>query len=109
MIFSVDQTVYNAKVHDHLPKLSSLLSGLVNDRPKVIVVSALGNDGTRNSEWAGNWLTWDAFLATGKKTSGKATEIEWYRGSFDWPLWILFSSGTTSKFYPVHCYSGTGR
>lgn len=99
VIFSVNQTVYNAKVHDHLPKLSSLLSGLANDRPKVVVVSALGNDGTRNGEWAESWLTWDAFLDTGKKASvtDTGTEIDWYRGSFDWPLWILFSSGTTSK------------
>lgn len=24
-------------------------------------------------------------------------DVDWWRGPFDWPLWILFSSGTTSE------------
>ncbi|KIO29526.1 hypothetical protein M407DRAFT_70382, partial [Tulasnella calospora MUT 4182] len=47
--------------------------------------------------WNDGWVSWDAFLESG---SGGG-EIEWFRGSFDWPLWILFSSGTTNKPKPI--------
>lgn len=36
----------------------------------------------------------------GEKKLGRTSEgeIEWARLPFDWPLWILFSSGTTGSF-----------
>lgn len=99
VIFTVDETVYNARVHNHLPKVGTLLSALKDSgqEPKVVVISsAFGGEGdscTKKVGWNDGWVSWDAFLESG---SGGG-EIEWFRGSFDWPLWILFSSGTTSE------------
>ena len=96
VIFSVDETVYNAKVHPHLPKLAALLSGLVQDIPPVVVVvSALGKK-TDHAE--AGWMSWEGFL--GEEALAGEKEISWFRGPFDWPLWILFSSGTTSEWCP---------
>ena len=91
---------YNAKVHPHLPKLKSLLQGMserLDQRPDVIVVPHPSYKGDRN-EWDSAWMGWDDFVRIGRaKKLGRTTEgeIEWTRMDFDWPLWILFSSGTT--------------
>ena len=91
---------YNGKVHPHLPKVSALLLGLLKNvgiEPKVIVVHS-----DRNPEdppqWQSGWTSWKEFLQVGaeKKLGRKPDgEIEWKRLGFNWPLWILFSSGTT--------------
>ncbi|KAI6105574.1 acetoacyl-CoA synthetase [Pisolithus sp. B1] len=97
VIFAVDAVVYNAKVHQHLPKLRTLLSGL-RDRcalePKVVIIETGKRD---PSIPIGRWELWDNFIAEGKAIAlgRKNGEIQWARQSFDWPLWILFSSGTT--------------
>ncbi|KAG8888435.1 hypothetical protein FRB98_007647 [Tulasnella sp. 332] len=101
VIFSVDSTVYNAKVHTHLPKLASLLSSISDDpscpKPKVVIIPALGDECTKHELGNKEWVTWEGFLP---KEQGK-NEIEWHRAGFDWPLWILFSSGTTNKPKPI--------
>ncbi|KAG1754051.1 uncharacterized protein EDB91DRAFT_1101357 [Suillus paluster] len=103
VIFAVDAVVYNAKVHPHLPKLQSLLSGLSERcslNPVVIVIQS-GRDASR---WGPDWVSWDTFISRGKSSSlGRASdgEIEWCRQCFDWPLWILFSSGTTGRPKPI--------
>ncbi|KAI0921855.1 hypothetical protein AcW1_004282 [Taiwanofungus camphoratus] len=105
LIFSVDAVVYNAKVHAHLPKLKVLLTGL-SDRgsiiPKVVVIHhASGPD---KHDWDSRWVSWDEFTANGKRAKLGRTaegEIEWQRLSFNWPLWILFSSGTTGRPKPI--------
>ncbi|KAJ3894142.1 acetoacetyl-CoA synthetase [Lentinula edodes] len=91
---------YNGKVHNHIPKLKSLLSGLnevVSTKPKVVVVYT-GLEGTDQAEWDDTWVDWSAFVRQGqgvKLGRSEDGEIDWYRGSFNDPLWILFSSGTT--------------
>ncbi|THH33618.1 hypothetical protein EUX98_g606 [Antrodiella citrinella] len=105
VIFSVDAVVYNAKVHSHLPKLRLLLAGLSERaglRPQVVAihVSAAGERVPLDSDW----IAFEDFVATGKSTQLGRTadgEIEWARLSFDWPLWILFSSGTTGRPKPI--------
>lgn len=103
VIFAVDAVVYNAKVHQHLPKLQALLSGL-HERcalePKVVIIETGKRD---PSILIGGWEPWDSFIAEGKaKALGRRNgEIEWSRQSFDWPLWILFSSGTTGRPKPI--------
>ncbi|EPQ59247.1 acetoacetyl-CoA synthetase [Gloeophyllum trabeum ATCC 11539] len=105
VIFSVDGVVYNGKVHPHVPKFSSLLSSLRSEgiSPKVVVVNAITTQGDRTG-WQGDWISWSNFVNEGKmKKLGrdKGGEIEWSRQKFDWPLWILFSSGTTGRPKPI--------
>lgn len=103
VIFAVDAVVYNGKVHHHLPKLQSLLSGL-SDRcsldPVVVVIQSVRDA----SGWDTKWVSWNTFISKGKSNSlGRTSEgeIEWCRQGFDWPLWILFSSGTTGRPKPI--------
>lgn len=45
-----------------------------------------------------DWTSWDEFVRLGgEKKLGRTAdgEILWKRMEFDWPIWILFSSGTT--------------
>ncbi|KAJ6539357.1 acetoacetate-CoA ligase [Mycena capillaripes] len=98
-IFAVDAIVYNAKVHDHLAKLSALLSGLdaKSVNPLKIVIIPYAKD---PSTWKEDWLSWDDFIGQGEADKLGVTpsgEIRWHRTSFNWPLWILFSSGSTGK------------
>ncbi|KAH7929458.1 acetoacyl-CoA synthetase [Leucogyrophana mollusca] len=103
VIFAVDAVVYNAKVHPHIPKLKALLSGL-RDRcpvqPKVIVIRATST-ATSSSEWEKDWVDWETFVNGGERHSALEEEIQWSRQGFDWPLWILFSSGTTGRPKPI--------
>lgn len=88
---------YNAKKHDHIPKLREVVQGLEKLRlkpEKVVIISLDSCSGLPKTEsWDADWVRWDDFLASG----GSAEEIPFYRGSFDHPLWILFSSGTTGQ------------
>ncbi|KAI9000978.1 acetoacyl-CoA synthetase [Trametes punicea] len=100
LIISVDAVVYNAKVHPHLPKLKDLLAKLSERaqlHPEVVVIRHPFEVSTRE-EWDTNWIDWADFVAEGhEKQLGQTPdgEIEWRRFDFNWPLWILFSSGTT--------------
>lgn len=96
-------TRYNGKIHDHLPKLQTLLSGLAekNLTPAAVVIipfSSTSRD--KPSSWPAESTSWTSFLESGKQNPVGRTptgEIDFYRTDFDWPLWILFSSGTTGK------------
>ncbi|KAJ7068285.1 acetoacyl-CoA synthetase [Mycena amicta] len=98
-IFAVSAVVYNGKVHDHLPKVSAVLAGLASKSvpaPKVVIMNSL----PYSQEWQAGWTTWDDFIHQGEADKLGRTpsgEIIWYRASFNWPLWILFSSGSTGS------------
>lgn len=104
-IFAVDAVVYNAKVHPHLPKLEQLLSGLAKKglAPKVIIIHTIPQT-VDHTAWADDWTSWEKYLQEGRTSQlgrDSSGEIEWHRASFDWPLWILFSSGTTGPPKPI--------
>lgn len=49
-------------------------------------------------DWDPEWIDFQTAISLGKdKVLGRGSdgEIEWVRLGFNWPLWILFSSGTT--------------
>ncbi|KAJ7129661.1 acetoacetyl-CoA synthetase [Mycena epipterygia] len=100
-IFAVNAVVYNAKVHDHLPKLAALLSGLDSKsdaQPKIVIIHSIPYAEDR-SAWNEGWVSWDDFILEGEEKLGRTPsgEILWHRASFNWPLWILFSSGSTGR------------
>ncbi|KAJ7638822.1 acetoacetyl-CoA synthetase [Roridomyces roridus] len=98
IIFAVDAVVYNAKVHDNLGKFSTLLSGL-KSKPKVVIMH-LDSYPEERSAWREGWVSWQDFILQGdaaKLGRDASGEIEWYRASFNYPLWILFSSGSTGE------------
>ncbi len=96
---------YNAKVHPHLPKLTTLLAGLserISLTPKVVVAHHPSYSADHDT-WGNDWTSFDEFVNIGKERKlGRSPdgEIEWARLGFDWPLWILFSSGTTGGCLP---------
>ena len=102
-------------MHQHLPKLSALLLGLSNEfpSPKVIVIRSFAQ--VTYQSWERDWVSWEDFVQEGaqhKLGRSESGEIEWGRLSFDAPLWVLFSSGTTgrpkcvlfAKFYLFECH-----
>ncbi|KAF8321164.1 acetoacetate-CoA ligase [Clavulina sp. PMI_390] len=106
VLFSIDSMVYNAKKHDHIPKLRQVISGLdkLGLAPEKVVIISLDSQNVEPTGWDASWISWKDFLARGAariaSEPGRA-EIPFYRGSFDHPLWILFSSGTTGKPKPI--------
>ncbi|KAG2013636.1 acetyl-CoA synthetase [Coprinopsis cinerea AmutBmut pab1-1] len=105
-LFAVNAVVYNGKIHQHLPKVSALLDGLskkVDLAPKVVVIEPPFRPHSRDG-WNGDWISWASFISSGEDHKLGRTadgEIEWRRQNFDWPLWILFSSGTTGRPKPI--------
>src|SRR6202040_3670352 len=68
-IMSWMQCRYNAKVHPHLPKLSSLLSGLSQRsllQPKVVIIHSIPNSVSDRTGWDREWVSWETFLSHGK-------------------------------------------
>ncbi|TEB30279.1 acetoacetyl-CoA synthetase [Coprinellus micaceus] len=114
-LFAIDAVVYNGKVHPHLPKVRTLLSGLaqrVHALPQVIVIrngglstSALGEQEGKLGQYDPTWMSWSEFVSIGQKnpTLGRTEtgKIAFVRLGFDAPLWILFSSGTTGRPKPI--------
>ncbi|KAF8195880.1 acetoacetyl-CoA synthetase [Mycena galopus ATCC 62051] len=97
-IFAVDAFVYNAKAHKHLPKLTLLLAAKSLNPAKIVIIHPIPHMEDR-SAWKEGWVSWEDFLLEGEaKKLGRAPsgEILWHRASFNWPLWILFSSGSTA-------------
>jgi acetoacetyl-CoA synthetase len=98
----VDAFVYNAKVHDHLAKLTVLLSGLADKSiklSKIVIMHPIPYPEDR-SAWKEGWVSWKDFILQGEAEKlGRTSlgEIIWHRASFNWPLWILFSSGSTGE------------
>ncbi|KAI8923537.1 hypothetical protein BC831DRAFT_501413 [Entophlyctis helioformis] len=90
LLVSVNAVVYNGKVHDHLGKLREVVAGLPT-LEKIVVVPFVPSypidiTGMKRT------VTYGDFLA---KAISK--ELRFKQVTFDHPLVILFSSGTTGK------------
>lgn len=91
-------------MHPHLPKLRSLLNGLSAQSIVPARVVIIPNNGSDRTQWREDWVAWHDFISEGaKRKLGRdaSGEIVWRRQSFDWPLWVLFSSGTTGLPKPI--------
>ncbi|KAF7292468.1 Acetoacetyl-CoA synthetase [Mycena chlorophos] len=106
LIFAVSAVVYNGKIHDHLAKVKILLSALAGKSiptPGVVIIDSLPYTQAQTT-LPNDWKTWNEFLKEGEEAKlGRSStgEIAFYRGSFDHPLWILFSSGSTGRPKPI--------
>ncbi|KAF7301696.1 Acetoacetyl-CoA synthetase [Mycena indigotica] len=102
IIFAVSAVAYNGKLHDHIPKVKSLLAELSAKSvpsPKVVIMNSLPYAQDK-SAWQEGWIGYPDFIRQGKAERRGLTvsgEILWHRTSFNWPLWILFSSGSTGR------------
>jgi acetoacetyl-CoA synthetase len=86
---------YNGRQHDHISKVKTLLSKLsaAHISPKqVVVVHAIPHSVT-HEDWPTDWVRWEDF----QREAASEPKIPFVRLPFDYPLWILFSSGTTGK------------
>jgi len=100
VVFSVDGTVYNGRCHAHIPKLVSVLFRLTTAPEKVVIIPGLPpSERPPPYDSQHNWIPWETFLAP--ESEIKDQPIDFCRKEFDWPLWILFSSGTTGKPKPI--------
>lgn len=67
----------------------------------VVIHHADASESARDTEW----MPFEEFLKIGRERKlGRTSEgeVEWAQLPFDWPLWILFSSGTTGVCYWTH-------
>ncbi|KAJ2711214.1 hypothetical protein H4R19_003357, partial [Coemansia spiralis] len=101
ILFSVDATCYNTKVHSLVDKLAEVVQGL----PSVttVVVIPFSDSGAADLSSVPHACPWSAFVGSADQSALLVFE----QLPFDHPLAILFSSGTTGK--PkclVHCAGG---
>ncbi|KAJ2774386.1 hypothetical protein IWQ57_000845, partial [Coemansia nantahalensis] len=101
ILFSVDATCYNAKVHSLVDKLAEVVQGL----PSVtkVVVIPFSDSAVAGLSLVPHACLWSTFIESADQSAPLAFE----QLPFNHPLAILFSSGTTGK--PkclVHCAGG---
>jgi acetoacetyl-CoA synthetase len=68
---------------------------------KVVIISLRTGLHSSRDGWKEDWVDWENIIRQGKAETERdpsLSEIQFWRGEFDHPLWILFSSGTTGKF-----------
>jgi acetoacetyl-CoA synthetase len=96
VLLSADRYRYNAKEHDILPKLASVVTELrKTGLTKVIIVGQLIESREPPSSALPNgYISWNSFLSLG---GDAPSEIQFARLPGDTPVHVLYSSGTTGK------------
>jgi len=103
IVFSVDAVSYNMKIHDHFGKLRQVCNGIGDNLLKTIVIPMTGNK--QNVELQGKEVWLEDFL---NEMADPAAPLTFEQVSFDHPLFIMYSSGTTGKpKCMVHSVGGT--
>ncbi|KAI5479974.1 hypothetical protein MNV49_002264 [Pseudohyphozyma bogoriensis] len=98
VIFSIDSTRYNGKTIDTLTPLAKIIKEL----PKLTHVVLIGHtaaDRKPTKQLSSlprgvESISWQAFMALG---ADAPKEIAFWRGAFQHPLFVVFSSGTTGQ------------
>lgn len=89
---------YNGKVLPQAGKLADVVAGLQKGRTDplpVVLVDYLGEGGF---EIPAGWTDWEELQKSGDELRmSRGGELEFYQADFNYPLWVLFSSGTTGK------------
>jgi len=97
VLISVNAVRYNCKTHSMADKLKGVVAALRDPAPEVFVVPYISNAAPLVQS---GWRAWDDLLAlddAATATPAGQESIEYYQASFNHPLWVLFSSGTTGK------------
>merc|ERR1719510_2731193 len=109
LIFSVEAVSYNMKIHNHFDKLRQVVNGIGDSLEKVVIVPFCSNDVQENQ--LKGWLPpkgKEILLKTFLDEAKGNTSIEYEQVTFDHPLFIMYSSGTTGKpKCMVHSVGGT--
>ncbi|KAK4047329.1 hypothetical protein OIV83_005507 [Microbotryomycetes sp. JL201] len=103
-IVGVDSVRYNGKIISQRQKFDSVVDGLKKQIKgghdiAVIVQDYLGVG--RQEPLKEGYRDWADFVAVGEKQKAQGKELMFEQVSFDQPLWVLFSSGTTGKPKPI--------
>jgi len=105
VIFSVNAVHYNGKVHNHMEKLEKVVKGLP-DLEKVVLIPFVKEHTTDISKIPIG-ISLEEFLQGGIK-DGKVPELVFEQVPFNYPLFIMYSSGTTGvPKCMVHSVGGT--
>lgn len=103
VIFSVDSVVYNGRTHDHIAKLTNVVNGLP-ELEKVIILPYTKKEEEIDISHIPNSVFIKAFLSSATSNCS----LEFTLVSFDHPLYIMYSSGTTGPpKCMVHSVGGT--
>jgi len=103
LIFSVEAVSYNMKIHNHFDKLRQVVNGIGNSLEKVVIVPFCCQD-VQDNQLEGKEISLKTFLDRAKGIKS----IEYEQVTFDHPLFIMYSSGTTGKpKCMVHSVGGT--
>jgi acetoacetyl-CoA synthetase len=101
VIFSVEAVRYNAKTHDHLKKLISVVAGLP-ELKRVVLFPFCGSRDIDTSRIP-NCVMFEDFVK-----GHKGSELRFEQLPFSHPLFIMYSSGTTgTPKCMVHSSGGT--
>ncbi|XP_057295195.1 acetoacetyl-CoA synthetase-like [Hydractinia symbiolongicarpus] len=103
VIFSVDSVVYNGRTHDHIAKLTNVVNGLP-ELEKVIILPYTKEEKEIDISHIPNSVFIKDFLSSATSNCS----LEFTPVSFDHPLYIMYSSGTTGPpKCMVHSVGGT--
>jgi len=92
VLIAVDGYVYGGKKYNRLPEVKAISNALTG-LEKVVVIPTSGNGNI--DDFSGKAVMWE------KTVMNTAAELVFEPVSFDHPIWVLYSSGTTGLPKPI--------